>query len=150
MFVTMQKVTRKKKRKILLRLVVNLTLKISSHPEPGQKAWKCRDFHNKMPLCLKKKISRTQCVPVFSNPNQKVHVLFHFYIANRHKTDQNQLKKTSVIRFPKITSINMAEKCHQRASYSIENQFFEDYCIGSLISDGFFNWFWSFLCIFAI
>ena len=49
---------KKKKRKILLRLVVNLTLKISSHPEPGQKAWKCWDFHNKMPLCLKKNISR--------------------------------------------------------------------------------------------
>ena len=42
-----------------------------------------------------------QCVPGFSNPNQKVHGLFHFYIAFRCKTDQNQLKKTSVIRFPK-------------------------------------------------
>ena len=55
----------------------------------------------------------SQCAPGFSNPNQKVHGLFHFYIAGIHKTDQNQLKKPSVIRLPKFTSINLAEKCHQ-------------------------------------
>ena len=83
----------------------------------------------------------TQCVPGFSNPDQKVHGLFHFYIAGIYKTDQNQLKKPSVIRFPKFTSIDMAEKCHQRPSFSIENMFFEDYCFGTLMTDGFLNWF---------
>ena len=31
----------------------------------------------------------SQCVPGFSNPNQKVHGIFHFYIAGMYKTDQN-------------------------------------------------------------
>ena len=66
----------------------------------------------------------SQCAPGFSNPNQKVHGLFHFYIAGIYETDQNQLKKTSVIRFPKITSINMAGKCHQQASYSYRKSVF--------------------------
>ena len=52
---------------------------------------------------------------------------------------QNQLKKTSVIRLPKLTSINIAKKCHQCQSFSIENPFFENYCFGSLMTDGFFN-----------
>ena len=43
----------------------------------------------------------SQCAPGFSNPNQKFHGLFHFYIVGIYKTDQNQLKKPSVIRFPK-------------------------------------------------
>ena len=30
----------------------------------------------------------TQCVPGFSNPNQKVHGLFHFYVLGICKTDQ--------------------------------------------------------------
>ena len=91
----------------------------------------------------------SQCVPGFSNPNQKVHELFHFYIAVMYKTDQNQLKKKSVIRLPKF-SINTVEKCHQWASFTKENLFFEDYCFGSLIKDVFFNWFWSVLYITAI
>ena len=59
------------------------------------------------------------------------------------------MKKPSVIRLPKFTSIDMAEKC-QRLSFSIENLFFEDYCFRGLTTDGFFNWSWSFLCIPAI
>ena len=86
------------------------------------------------PLC-----HYSQCAPCFSNPNQKVHGLFHFYITSIYKTDQNQLKKPSVIRVPKFTSIDMAEKCHQRPSFSIEYLFFEDYYIGTLMRDGFFN-----------
>ena len=31
----------------------------------------------------------------------------------------------------------MAKKCHQRLSFGIENPFFEDYCFGSLMTDGF-------------
>ena len=42
-----------------------------------------------------------QCVPEFSNPKQKVHGLFQFYIAGKYETIQNQLKKPSVIRLPK-------------------------------------------------
>ena len=57
-------------------------------------------------------IVKAQCAPGFSNPNQKVNGLFHFYIVVMHKKDQNQLKKTSVIRLPKFISIIMAEKCH--------------------------------------
>ena len=31
----------------------------------------------------------TQCASGFSNPNQKVHGIFHFYIVGMYKTDQN-------------------------------------------------------------
>ena len=31
----------------------------------------------------------------------------------------------------------MAEKCHQRPSFSIENMFFEDYCFETLMTDDF-------------
>ena len=87
---------------------------------------------------------------IFYNPNKKDHGLFHFYIAVIFKKDQNQLQKTSVIGLPEFTSINMAEKCHQWASFSIENPFFEDYSFGSPMRNGFFNWFWSVLHITAI
>ena len=82
---------------------------------------------------------KTQCAPGFSFPTQKVHGIFHFNIAGMYKTDQNQLKKTSVIRLPKFTSIDMVKKCNPCLSFSIENPFFEDYCFGSLMTDGFFN-----------
>ena len=53
------------------------------------------------------------------------------------KTDQNWLKKTSYIRLPKFTSIDMAKKCHHRPIFSIENLFFEDHCFGSPMTDVF-------------
>ena len=31
----------------------------------------------------------SQCAPGFPNPNQKVHGIFHFYIAGMYKKDQN-------------------------------------------------------------
>ena len=31
----------------------------------------------------------TQCAPGFSNPNQKVHGTFHFYVEGLYKKDQN-------------------------------------------------------------
>ena len=37
---------------------------------------------------IQRQIANTQCVPGFFNQNQKVHGLFHFYIAGIHKTDQ--------------------------------------------------------------
>ena len=52
----------------------------------------------------------SQCDPDFSNQNQRVHGLFHFYVAGIYKKDQNELKKASVIRLPEFTSINLAEK----------------------------------------
>ena len=39
-------------------------------------------------------------------------------------TDQNQSRKTSVIRLPKYASVNTARKCPQHASFSIENIFY--------------------------
>ena len=76
-----------------------------------------------------------QCAPSFSNPNQKVHELFHFYYV----TVPNQLKKTSVIGLSKFTIVNMAEIYHKYASFSIENLFFEDHSVGSLMSDSFLD-----------
>ena len=80
-----------------------------------------------------------QCVPVFSNPNQKVHGLIHFYIAGIHETDQNQLKKPSIIRVPKQQSSKngfslLKLRCWWNFSaMSVEVNF------GSLMTDGFFN-----------
>ena len=48
-------------------------------------------------------------------------------------------KKTSVIRLPKFTIVNMARKWNQRATYSIENLFFEDYSFRSLMADVFLH-----------
>ena len=54
-----------------------------------------------------------------------------------YKNIQNQLKKPSVIGLLKFTIVNMAENCHQPASFSKENMFFEDYFFGSPMSDVF-------------
>ena len=48
-----------------------------------------------------------------------------------NETVQNQSRKTFVIRLPKFTTVNMARKCPEHASFSIENLFFENYCFGS-------------------
>ena len=58
-------------------------------------------------------ISISQCAPGFSNSNQKVHELFHFYDTVVHITVPNQLKKTSVIGLSKFNIVNMAGKCHK-------------------------------------
>ena len=89
---------------------------------------------------FKNLVTNTQCTPTFSNPDQKVHGVFHFYIAVICKKIQNPLKKTSVIRLQKFAIVNMAENYHQPTSFSKENMFFEDYFIGSQMSDVFFNW----------
>ena len=49
---------------------------------------------------------RPQCAPAFSNPDQKVHGFFDFYIVVMYTTIQNQLKKTSIIGLPKFTIVN--------------------------------------------
>ena len=49
------------------------------------------------------------------------------------------VKKTSVIGLPKFTTVNMARKWNQRASFSIENLFFEDYSFRSLMTDDFLD-----------
>ena len=43
------------------------------------------------------------------------------------------------------TAINMARKCPQNASFSVENLFFEDYAFGSLMTDVFLDCFWALL-----
>ena len=78
-----------------------------------------------------------QCTPSIFNLDQKFHGLSCFWGIDIHETVQNQSRKTSVIRLPKFTTVNMARKCHQRASFSTENLFFEDYSIGSLKTDVF-------------
>ena len=50
---------------------------------------------------------------------------------------QNQLEKTPVVRFPKFTIVNMAENCHQPASFSKANMVCEDYIFLSSMSDIF-------------
>ena len=57
--------------------------------------------------------------------------------AVMYKTVWNQLKNLSVIGLPKFTSVNMAGKYHEHASFGTENLFFAEYCFGSLIPDGF-------------
>ena len=80
---------------------------------------------------------RAQCAPASFNLNQKVHGLYHLYKAVTYKTIQNQLKKPSVIGLPKFTIVKLAGKCHKHTSFTIENLFFEDYCFGSPMTDGF-------------
>ena len=53
----------------------------------------------------------TQCAPAFSNPDQKVHGLSHFYIVVMYKTIKNQFKKHLLLGFQNLL-INMAENCH--------------------------------------
>ena len=84
-------------------------------------------------------LTNTQCTSTFSNPEQKFHGVFHFYIAVMCKKIQNQLKKTSVIRLLKFAIVNMAENCHQPTSFSKENMLLGDYFFESPMSDIFFN-----------
>ena len=74
--------------------------------------------------------------------------ILQVYIRKIRISWKNHL--SSLIRLPKFTSIKMAEKCHQCLSFTIENPFFENCCFGRLMTNVFFNWFWSFLCIPAI
>ena len=83
--------------------------------------------------------SKTQCAPCIFNLDQNFHGLFCFWGIYVHETAQNQSRKTSVIRLPKFTTVNMARIWHQRASFSIENLSFEDYSIGNLMTDVFLD-----------
>ena len=71
----------------------------------------------------------SQCTPGNFNLEQKFHGLSCFLSIDIHETVQNQSRKISVIRLPKLTTVNMARKWHQRASSSIENLFFEDHSL---------------------
>ena len=82
---------------------------------------------------------RTQCAPSISNLDQKFHGLSCFWGIDIHEIVQNQSRKTSVIRLPKFTTVNMARKCHQGASFSIEKLFFEHLSFGSLTTDVFID-----------
>ena len=82
---------------------------------------------------------QAQCAPSIFNLDQKFHGLSCFWGIDIHETVQNQSRKTSVIRLPKFTTVNMARKWNQQASFSIENLFFEDYSFGSLMTDIFLD-----------
>ena len=84
----------------------------------------------------------THSAPCILNLDQKLHGLSCFRSIDTHETFQNQKWKTSV-----IPSVNMARKCHQRASFSTENLFFEHQSFGSLMTDIFLDWFWTLLDI---
>ena len=81
----------------------------------------------------------TQCAPGIFNLNQKFHRLSRFLGIDIHMKGQNQSRKTSVIKLPKFTSINIVGKFHQRASFITENLFFEDNSFGSLMTDVFLD-----------
>ena len=77
--------------------------------------------------------------PGIFNLDQKFHGLSCFWGLYIQETVQNQLKKTSVIGLQKFTTVNMARKCPQNASFSVENLFFEHYSFGSLMTDIFLD-----------
>ena len=81
----------------------------------------------------------SQCTPGNFNLEQKFHGLSCFLSIGIHETVQNQSIKTSVIKLPQFTTVIMAKKCHQRASFSMENLFFEHYSSGSLMTDVFID-----------
>ena len=80
-----------------------------------------------------------QCASSNFNLDQKFHRLSCFWDIDIDEAVQNQSRKTSVIRLQIFTTVNMARKCHGRASFSIENLFFEDYSFGSLMTYIFLN-----------
>ena len=81
----------------------------------------------------------TQRPPGFSNPNKKVHGIFHSYIADICKTDQNQLEKTSVIRFPKEKSSKNGFAILKLVGQWYFSAKFIEVNFGNLMTDGFFN-----------
>ena len=81
----------------------------------------------------------TQCALGIFNLDQKFHGLSCSWGINIHETVQNQSRKTSDIRLPKFTTVNMARKWHHQASFSKENLFFEDCSFGSLMTDVFLD-----------
>ena len=81
----------------------------------------------------------SQCAPGVFNLDQKFHELSCFWGLYIHETVQNKFRKTSVIKLPKLITVNMARKGHQHLSFSMENLFFEEYCFGNLMTDVFFD-----------
>ena len=81
----------------------------------------------------------TQCAPSIFNLDQKFHGLSCFWDIDINETVKNQSRKTSVIRLPKSTIVNMARIGRQHASFSVENLFFEDCYGGNLITDVFLD-----------
>ena len=89
-------------------------------------------------------VTASQCAHGFYSSYHKIH---NVVIC---KTVQNQLKKYLLhIGLPKFPFVNMAGKCNQRASFTIENLvFFEDYSFGSPILNIFLGWFWIVWSVF--
>ena len=80
-----------------------------------------------------------KCTPSIFNIDQKFHGLSCFWGIDIHEAVLNQSRKRSVIRLPILTTVNMARKWNQQASFSIGNLFFEDYSFGSLMTDFFID-----------
>ena len=68
--------------------------------------------------------SRSQFAPDIFNLDQKFHGLSCFWGIYIYETVQKQSRKTSAIRLPKFTTVDITRKCRQRASFGIENLFF--------------------------
>ena len=58
----------------------------------------------------------TQHAPGIFNLDQKIHGFSYFWGIYIYETVQNQSRKTSLIRLPKFTIVDIAGKCHQYAS----------------------------------
>ena len=67
-------------------------------------------------ICKFQNNHNSQCAPSIFNLDQKFHGLSCFWGIDIHETVQNQSRKTSVIRLPKFTTVNMARKWNQQAS----------------------------------
>ena len=77
--------------------------------------------------------------PWYFQPRPNVPWTFLLVGVDMHEIIKNQSRKTSFIRLPKFTTVNIARKCHQGASFSIKKVFFEDYFFGSLMKDVFLD-----------
>ena len=81
-----------------------------------------------------------QCtLGIFTLDKSSMDFLAFVALIYLHKTIQNLSRKASVIKLPKFTTVNMSRKCHQQATFSIENLFFEDYSFGSRMTDVFLD-----------
>ena len=81
----------------------------------------------------------SQCAPGIFNLDQNFHRVSCFWDLYTHEIVQNQSRKISVIGLPKFTIVKMARKCHHHATFTIEILFFEDYSVGSPMTNVFLD-----------
>ena len=68
--------------------------------------------------------SPLQCAHGIFNLDQKFHGLSFSWGFHINVTAKKQSRKTSVIRLPKFTTVNMAKECPQNGSFSLETLLF--------------------------